>query len=197
MADDEKELAAARRLLRESAPKERYNWSENLARKKDAEEARKRAAEVLGQQQTAERSYEDDAPEEQKAEAVGEDKNYALKNPVSAALEKLGVMEAIQKRNASRSQEDKLSDAVLVSKWNQAKNNAEQFAIPKAQWARENIPGFSPVADIWKRGTERPQLAEDTKTRDPISIERTFSSEAEKQAYLQRLQEAAKASRGQ
>ena len=241
MADDEKELAAARRLLRESAPKERYNWSENLSRQKDAEGARKKAAEVLGQQ-TVERSYEDDAPEEQKA-AVMDDRKLTtaqryVSDPMSAVYEdtlKPAVDRHVQRATAERelrSPQEKLDEEVRNSRITQNLQDVKMDSYKRDKWAMEHIPGF---ADAYKKlapksqeqrqwnkansmETERQfleahpmleratrairQFDEDTRikqapTRDPVSIERTFSSDAEKQAYLHRLQEAAKASRGQ
>ncbi len=65
-----------------------------------------------------------------------------------------------------------------------ARNSAEQFAAPKAMWAEQNVPFARTVADAL-----RSQNAPAPAPRPPIQMQREFSNDAERDAYLARLRE--------
>lgn len=83
------------------------------------------------------------------------------------------------------------------------KNQAEQFAAPKAFWMKQNIPGMDYASHQIENATRAPKDmgemddAPEPGIRQPVQIEREFGAdEAAKQAYIERVRAAMKNASG-
>ena len=83
-----------------------------------------------------------------------------------------------------------LDNEIAIAK---AKQEADKFAIPKAAWAVQNVPGMQTLNKL-AFGRRPPEDAGemDTPVRQPIQMEREFSNEKDKEAYIERVREALK-----
>jgi len=81
------------------------------------------------------------------------------------------------------------------------RNKAEMFAAPKAMWMEQNVPGFSTVSKPFRdmeryRSTPNEPRDEgeldEPSPRQPIQMEREFSNEEDKNAYIERIRQAQK-----
>ena len=66
-----------------------------------------------------------------------------------------------------------------------ARIKAELFALPKAAWLTQNVPGMQSVAKAFQMQQEKA-----AGVRQPIQMQREFSNDQEKQAYLDRVKQA-------
>lgn len=80
------------------------------------------------------------------------------------------------------------------------RNKAEMFAAPKAMWLENNIPGYSRVTKPYRDleryrsmpNEPRDEGELDEPPRQPIQMEREFSNDADRDAYIERIRQAQK-----
>lgn len=70
-----------------------------------------------------------------------------------------------------------------------AKNAADQWAVPKTEWAKNNVPGMQMLAQALSKA-QGAQGSRQPEVRQPIQMEREFSNDPDREAYLQRIRQA-------
>jgi hypothetical protein len=84
-------------------------------------------------------------------------------------------------------EQQKLQNDIAVA---QARNKVEQFAVPKAAWAIQNVPGMSALNDAVNFRTVPKDVGELEPVRQPIQQEREFSNDKDKEEYIARVRKA-------
>ncbi|MDD5374442.1 hypothetical protein [Acidithiobacillus sp.] len=79
-----------------------------------------------------------------------------------------------------------------------AKGAIDTWATPKAFWVEHNVPGMGAAANAMRKLDEahrqpaKPVDGGEIDDRQPIQMQREFSNDQEKEAYLERIRQAQK-----
>ncbi len=82
----------------------------------------------------------------------------------------------------------------------QLRNNTEMFAAPKAFWVENNVPGMRYAGEAMRKldasHRDAPEVdageLDEPAVRQPVQMQREFSNDKEKEAYLERIRQAQK-----